>query len=187
MPQNVWTDNAGNLFTGESGTTPLATSAEVASFAGELLNLEATEFDALDMPGGQAAAELLRKVKAVAGSALAQREGRVGRLAERLSDAEIAILYERQRQVEVEGWTPEHDDAHDGEELAKAAGCYALGTTRAYNHRGQRIGASFWPWDIRWWKPGPDRRRDLVKAGALIVAEIERLDRAETRNAVEPD
>jgi hypothetical protein len=28
-----------------------------------------------------------------------------------------------------------------------------------------------------WWKP-TNRRRDLVKAGALILAEIERLDRA---------
>jgi hypothetical protein len=87
------------------------------------------------------------------------------------------IAAERQRQIEAEGWTPEHDDEHDGEELAKAAGCYALGTTRIYNHRGDRVGYSFWPWDIKWWKP-TDRRRDLVKAGALIVAEIERLDRA---------
>lgn len=35
-----------------------------------------------------------------------------------------------------------------------------------------------WPWDARSWKPG-DARRNLVKAGALILAEIERLDRAE--------
>ena len=35
-----------------------------------------------------------------------------------------------------------------------------------------------WPWVRRWWKP-TDRRRDLVKAGALILAEIERLDRIE--------
>lgn len=37
-----------------------------------------------------------------------------------------------------------------------------------------------WPWNGRWWKP-TNRRRDLIKAGALIVAEIERLDRAEPR------
>jgi hypothetical protein len=34
-----------------------------------------------------------------------------------------------------------------------------------------------WPWDLKWWKPTTPRR-DLVKAAALIVAEIERLDRA---------
>lgn len=95
-------------------------------------------------------------------------------------DALRDILAERQRQIEAEGWAPEHDDKHDDEALAKAAACYALGTTRAYNHRGERVSRSFWPWDLRWWKPS-DRRRDLVKAGALIVAEIERLDRAKAR------
>jgi hypothetical protein len=36
-----------------------------------------------------------------------------------------------------------------------------------------------------WWKP-KDRRRDLVRAAALIIAEIERLDRdAEAREDVE--
>jgi hypothetical protein len=34
-----------------------------------------------------------------------------------------------------------------------------------------------WPWHDDWWKP-KDRRRDLIRAAALIVAEIERLDRA---------
>jgi hypothetical protein len=77
------------------------------------------------------------------------------------------IANERQRQIEAEGWTPEHDDQHSSGELADAAACYA---------RGKQMSA-VWPWDEKWWKPGPDRRRQLVKAGALIVAEIERLDR----------
>ncbi|HHW2459226.1 TPA: AAA family ATPase [Pseudomonas aeruginosa] len=34
-----------------------------------------------------------------------------------------------------------------------------------------------WPWDEQWWKP-TSARRDLVKACALALAEIERLDRA---------
>lgn len=75
------------------------------------------------------------------------------------------IRAERQRQVDEEGWTAEHDDSHGNEELARGAACYALGN------------AALWPWSISWWKP-TDRRRDLVKAGALIVAEIERIDRA---------
>jgi len=32
-------------------------------------------------------------------------------------------------------------------------------------------------WAREWWKP-KDRRRDLIRAAALIVAEIERLDHA---------
>jgi hypothetical protein len=78
------------------------------------------------------------------------------------------IAAERVRQIEAEGWTPEHDDAHDVGELADAAACYA---------RGEQM-SSVWPWSDEWWKPS-DRRRNLIKAGALIVAEIERLDRAE--------
>ena len=35
-----------------------------------------------------------------------------------------------------------------------------------------------WPWDESWFKPTPDDRiRELVKAGALILAEIDRLQR----------
>lgn len=76
------------------------------------------------------------------------------------------IAAERQRQIDAEGWTPAHDDAHDYGELARAAACYAVGLKND------------WPWSDSWWKP-KDRRTDLVRAGALIVAEIERLDRAD--------
>ena len=78
------------------------------------------------------------------------------------------IVVERRRQVEVEGWTPEHDDAHSDGALAKAATCYSS----VYP-----LASCYWPGDLKWWKP-KDRRSNLVKAGALIVAEIERLDRA---------
>jgi hypothetical protein len=77
------------------------------------------------------------------------------------------IVAERKRQIEAEGWTPEHDDAHVDGALAKAATCYASVFPLA---------PSYWPWDLQWWKP-TSRRRNLIKAGALIVAEIERLDR----------
>jgi hypothetical protein len=91
-----------------------------------------------------------------------------------------AIAAERLRQIEAEGWTPEHDDEHGDGALAQAAACYAMGDHRilAWSHDGKSLGqASLWPWHPDWWKPA-NRRRDLVKAGALIVAEIERLDRA---------
>src|SRR5688572_24536646 len=83
------------------------------------------------------------------------------------------IAAERQRQIEVEGWTPEHDDEHDVGEIARAAACYAM---RPYLHRDKVH--LYWPWSSQWWKPTPDSRiRELVKAGALIAAEIARLQR----------
>jgi hypothetical protein len=82
------------------------------------------------------------------------------------------VTAERQRQIEAEGWTPEHDDEHGSGELAKAAACYA-GDTRTF-----KVAAPVdWPWEQKWWKP-KDRRSDLIRAAALIIAEIERLDRA---------
>lgn len=97
------------------------------------------------------------------------------------------IATERRRQVEREGWTPEHDDEHGDGELAKAAACYAdpKRPMRRVHHQPPRDPAySFkipaaWPWDAEWWKPTPDDRvRELTKAGALIAAEIDRLMRA---------
>ncbi|HFL2757910.1 TPA: hypothetical protein ACG1S6_000337 [Pseudomonas aeruginosa] len=86
----------------------------------------------------------------------------------------LDVQAERLRQVEAEGWMPEHDDAHDTGALASAAGCYAM-FSLAYPAGDP---SRFWPWDKSWWKPSPDGRRNMVKAGALILAEIERLDRA---------
>lgn len=92
------------------------------------------------------------------------------------------IAEERQRQIEVEGWTKEHDAQHKNCELVKAAICYA--DPNVYYHQENRImrvripNRDFWPiqWDVCWFKPSPeDRVRDLVKAGALIAAEIDRL------------
>jgi hypothetical protein len=81
---------------------------------------------------------------------------------------------------------PEHDDAHVEGELARAGACYAHHSTRPEDRRVTmaevKAWPSYWPWDEKWWKP-TDPRRDLVKAGALILAEIERLDRAATKAA----
>lgn len=91
------------------------------------------------------------------------------------------IAAERRRQVEAEGYSADHDDKTEGEgQMAGAAACYAFGEKLWIGEQnGQGFlakAASVWPWADRWWKP-TTRRRDLVKAGALIVAEIERLDR----------
>lgn len=92
---------------------------------------------------------------------------------------------ERQRQISVEGWTPEHDDRHDCDELSKAAACYCIDNThvsRGWDDPGIDAGGAscrikLWPWDREFWKP-KHKRRNLIKAAALIVAEIERIDRA---------
>ncbi len=86
------------------------------------------------------------------------------------------VLAERRRQIEVEGWTPEHDDQHANGEMAGAAACYAVSdiTHWARHH----VIKTLWPWAPECWKPS-DHRRNLVKAGALILSEIERLDRAQ--------
>lgn len=82
------------------------------------------------------------------------------------------VLAERRRQVEQEGWTPERDNAYDAGELSLAAACYALAGDGPHATVPED-----WPWDYGWWKPSSDRR-NLVKAGALILADIERIDRA---------
>lgn len=83
------------------------------------------------------------------------------------------------RHFNVEGWTPEHDDEHIDGELAAAASCYALPhRLRPAPVRISGCAPLQWPWKSIWWKPGKDRIRELVKAGSLIVAEIERLQRA---------
>jgi hypothetical protein len=89
---------------------------------------------------------------------------------------EIAI--ERQRQIEVEGFTSTHDDKHYPGEIALAAACYAIDSYPGANI--ESVIKEIWPWEDRWWKP-KGKRRDLIRAAALIVAEIERTDRAMRR------
>jgi hypothetical protein len=86
-------------------------------------------------------------------------------------------MAERSRQIETEGWTEEHDDEHETGEMALAAAAYAL---TACGFR-REAALEIWPkkWSRLWLKPTTSRR-DLVKAGALILAEIERLDRLPT-------
>lgn len=90
------------------------------------------------------------------------------------------IAAERQRQIDVEGWTPEHDDTHVKGELALAAYAYALPECErpgVWDMHGT-FTPSGWPWEPSLFKPTPDDRvRELAKAGALIAAEIDRLER----------
>ena len=85
------------------------------------------------------------------------------------------IRAERQRQIKVEGYTAKHDDGHVTEALMEAAFAYewhAMGTA-VYNKNGI---PQNWPWARHFWKP-KDKRRDLIRAGALCLAEQDRCAR----------
>lgn len=100
-----------------------------------------------------------------------------------LTEAARDVLAERQRQINVEGWEPERDDTYQYGELASAAASYAQcaglqGEGATTENAFKTPFVENWPWSEDWWKPSTEPRRNLVKAGALILAEIERLDRA---------
>lgn len=96
------------------------------------------------------------------------------------------VINERQRQINQEFYSTENDDEYKQNELLRAAVCYAENVVR----RGWVFDSNFgpdvyqeeevpdlWPWDLDFWKP-KNPRRDLVRAAALIIAEIERIDRS---------
>lgn len=91
------------------------------------------------------------------------------------------IERERRRQTDAEGYSYRHDDAHTHDELVLAAVQYALPDgRRSYGEYRVFDVPIDWPWENEAWKPTPDDRvRELVKAGALIAAEIDRLLRAQ--------
>jgi hypothetical protein len=125
------------------------------------------------------------------------------------SPAIIAFADERRRQIEREGWTPEHDDEHADGELSGAAACYALfGTTYKVPERPSKYAAINMAREAassgmdtlreavrihaeknprppsRWpWEDAAwkpsSRKRNIEKAAALLAAEWERIDRAE--------
>lgn len=94
------------------------------------------------------------------------------------------IAAERDRQITDERWDARHDDRHKNGSMATAASAYAYPDRSLTNvwdddeNRYEQVPED-WPWEPRFWKPTPnDRIRELVKAGALIAAEIDRLQRA---------
>jgi hypothetical protein len=93
------------------------------------------------------------------------------------------IRFERERQKSEEGCSINQDDEQNRGQIAWAAACYAAPETiwRVGSSSPEMIVEDAWPW--RPWARElwnrKDRRGDLVRAAALIIAEIERLDRAE--------
>lgn len=89
------------------------------------------------------------------------------------------IAAERQRQIESHGWSLRHDDIHDQGELASAAACYALSSDQRWmldDRYKEPFARRIWPWNPEDFRPR-SRREELIIASALLVAEIERLDR----------
>jgi len=101
-----------------------------------------------------------------------------------MSKASDDVLAERQRQIGAEGFDAAHDDGHDDDRaLARASFCYLGHYVRrqwVFGHDPENYKAEEppdeWPWDFEWWKP-KDPRRDLVRAAALLLAQIEQMDR----------
>lgn len=97
----------------------------------------------------------------------------------------LLICEERKRQIAEEGYTSANDDFYTHDELLRAADCYIkagrglLASCFVNPHAG--MAPSVWPWNKEFWKPlKPDlagKIRNLTKAGALIAAEIDRLER----------
>lgn len=90
------------------------------------------------------------------------------------------IAEERERQISKEGWTSEADDAHTNTEMANASIAYTRAAQASITHLQPYFDTIYqdeWPWGTEWWKPSSDPVRNLVKAGALIAAEIDRLQR----------
>jgi hypothetical protein len=91
------------------------------------------------------------------------------------------VIAERRAQVTREGYDHENDDAHVQGELGAYAAYYAMPPgarewPAAETGYGETWGEAIIP--EGWTPPKPgDRRRELVKAGALVLAEIERIDR----------
>ena len=97
------------------------------------------------------------------------------------------IAAERERQITAEGWSAAHDDEHPLGELSQAAACYAdiagsiMHGAKVADIKGYYCDCTGpnpqWPFEDAAWKPSQDPVKNLVKAGALIAAEIDRLQR----------
>lgn len=94
----------------------------------------------------------------------------------------LLISAERTRQVKEEGYTPERDAQFTDGSLAQAAAyyCAVCGVASVPNHEDEDLKMSpLYPW--RWCTRGQKREgetmptdKDLIKAGALIAAELDR-------------
>lgn len=99
-----------------------------------------------------------------------------------LSQAARDVLAERQRQIGAEGYDADHDDAHVNDEIAAMAALFVMPPgAREWDASstdfGDTLAEAILPLD--WKMPAlGDRRRELVRGAAMVLAELERMDRA---------
>lgn len=91
--------------------------------------------------------------------------------------AVTVVAAERRRQVEVEGFDPDHDANHGEGVLLAAALAYGGAVYGCDRIAGSLLEDQpvpiVWPWAAEWWKPNGGSLRVLVKAAALLLAEID--------------
>lgn len=97
------------------------------------------------------------------------------------SEAAKDVIAERQRQVSVEGWTPEHDDEHVNSEMAKAATHEELREAMAWAIFDERLWPGAW---IKASEAERDSARQMAQAALSVMtarlaqARIEALEEA---------
>lgn len=97
------------------------------------------------------------------------------------------VIEERLRQT-AKGFHAAHDDLHRDASLISAAICYAA-SAYSQHHRGldtlADLAPMLWPWNQGDWKPSADPQQNLLEAAAMLLAEIERRQRAAARKESE--
>lgn len=86
------------------------------------------------------------------------------------------------RQLTRDGLPPQEADQYIDGSITHAAGAYlSIATTSFYplalREILQRDAKELWPWSEESWNPSAAPRKNLIRAAAYIVAEIERLAR----------
>lgn len=100
-----------------------------------------------------------------------------------MTRASADVLREREAHHSREGFTNAKDDQYAPGVLGAAGAAYAIAASDKVHPLFQKDSTFYtrspdiWPWSENWWKP-TNPRRALVKAAALIIAEIEKMDRA---------
>lgn len=97
------------------------------------------------------------------------------------------VIAERERQLNSENHSLSNDDMYEQNELVRAAAGYTNHVVgrgwifeRTPDLYRAEVAPDFWPWKDGFWKP-KSPRQDLVRAAALLLAEIERIDRKEAQ------
>jgi hypothetical protein len=169
------------LRTSESLILRLADALERAAVSaldpGTVSGLTVAEIHALEIAVGLQCTQNVRGPQAALRGLLARAvaSATAPQVEPRASQGAAMIAAERGRQVSVEGWGAEHDDVYVSGSLVRAAVAYLMQVVGG-DQSGEQI-RRWWPWSFDFWKP-KSALRDLVRAGALIAAEIDRRLRA---------